>query len=71
MEVCFICRWLEWCQQHKFVKCTESPVPVEILPKGYKAVLIDVKVQGTGKFRGPDDKLYSANEDLRMKVINN
>ncbi|XP_021968652.1 uncharacterized protein LOC110863611 [Folsomia candida] len=58
-------RWLGWCRSNKNVKCTETPVSDGILPKGYKGILIDVKVHGN---KGPDDKLYATSADLRNKV---
>ncbi|ODM96589.1 hypothetical protein Ocin01_10087 [Orchesella cincta] len=59
-------RWVDWCRSHSLVKCVEYDVPLGILPKNYRGILIDVKVGG--KKRVPDDKIYFANADLRAKV---
>ncbi|CAG7728232.1 unnamed protein product [Allacma fusca] len=62
-------KWVKWCHSRNLTKCVEFQVPDGILPYKFKGILIDVKVHGTKKFSGPDDRIYSENEDLRKNVV--
>jgi len=57
--------WLKFCNIHKnLVKVMEYDVPEWICPKNMKLALSDIKVFS----KGPDDKVYNGNKDLREKV---
>ncbi|XP_047470714.1 uncharacterized protein LOC125026359 [Penaeus chinensis] len=52
-----------WHTQNK-ISLVEADVPSTILPFGYSASLVDVRV----KSRGPDDKIYKNNPEIRSMV---
>lgn len=52
-----------WIAQNK-VSLIDADVPSTILPFGYTASLVDVKV----KSRGPDDTIYKNNPEIRSMV---
>jgi len=56
--------WLNWCRKNKRVKVVDFKVPDGILPVGYSGTLHDVKVES----RGPDDKVYNSNPEIREKI---
>jgi len=57
--------WLHFCNGCKnTVKVQEYDIPDMVCPKNMKMALTDIKVFS----RGPDDKVYNANKELREKV---
>jgi len=58
--------WLAWANDHPSkVRAVEGVVPPGILPQGFVAKLLDVKVGG--KF-GPDDAMYNSSAELRERI---
>jgi len=58
--------WLAWAKGHPSkVRVVEGAVPPGILPQGFVAKLLDVKVGG--KF-GPDDAMYNSSAELRERI---
>ncbi|XP_023331999.1 uncharacterized protein LOC111704092 [Eurytemora carolleeae] len=57
--------WLSWCRkQTNQLKLINYDIPAGILPSSTSASLTDIKVDG----RGPDDKIYHNNQQIRDKV---
>jgi len=56
--------FIKWASGQPHVKVTEFEVPGGILPEGESAMLADIKVSS----RGPDDKIYDGNKEIRDKV---
>ncbi|XP_045626083.2 uncharacterized protein [Procambarus clarkii] len=51
-------------KEERKVQIVSAVVPAGILPDGYSAVLEDIKIHS----RGPDDKIYSKNPDIRKWI---